>query len=243
MDRIHLAACPKPAHPRENAEDYIRTVVRKPWGYEYLLYQNPDAAVWVLHLKAARHRTSFHCHPKKKTSLIVLAGTAECSTLGRDPIALDVGDGLSLERGVFHSTRATAPEGTIVIETETPTDKGDLVRMDDAYGRHGQGYEGSAHLVAWDDSLPHFHGPDQRHHTIRRIGRCNLALIPMGLSESMPIRFADRDIHLVTILQGRVEDGRGERILTVGDTLTGEEIRSNLGLRAGAASELLIVQL
>ena len=62
------------------AKDYSRVVVRKPWGYEYLTYQSKDVAVWILHLKKG-HQTSMHCHPKKKTSLIVLDGSVTCKSL------------------------------------------------------------------------------------------------------------------------------------------------------------------
>ena len=50
--------------------DYSKVVVNKPWGYEYLIYQNEYAAVWILFIKEG-FKTSMHCHPKKKTSLMV----------------------------------------------------------------------------------------------------------------------------------------------------------------------------
>src|SRR5882672_680707 len=45
--------------------DYSKVVVRKPWGYEYLIFQNDSVAVWILYLEAAAE-TSTHCHPTKK---------------------------------------------------------------------------------------------------------------------------------------------------------------------------------
>ena len=55
--------------------DYRNTKVKKPWGSEYLIYQNNDVAIWLLHIIKERH-TSLHCHPKKKTGLILLTGKA-----------------------------------------------------------------------------------------------------------------------------------------------------------------------
>ena len=55
--------------------DYSKVVVKKPWGYEYLIYQNDSVAVWVLFISKG-YQTSMHCHPKKKTTLIVLSGKA-----------------------------------------------------------------------------------------------------------------------------------------------------------------------
>ena len=42
--------------------DYSKVVVRKPWGYEYLIFSNEKSAVWILFLKAGE-QTSMHCHP------------------------------------------------------------------------------------------------------------------------------------------------------------------------------------
>ena len=45
--------------------DYSKVVVKKPWGYEYLIFSNEEIAVWILYLKAGA-QTSMHCHPSKK---------------------------------------------------------------------------------------------------------------------------------------------------------------------------------
>ena len=31
--------------------DYSKVVVKKPWGYEYLIFENESVAVWILYLK------------------------------------------------------------------------------------------------------------------------------------------------------------------------------------------------
>ena len=122
--------------------DYSSVVVNKPWGYEYLWYQNPSIAVWMLHLKCD-HSTSLHCHVRKRTSLIVMDGQAVCSTL-EDRFRLSSMDVMVLEPGVFHRTQAISPEGAFVMEIETPVMKGDLVRLKDSFGRQGTGYERSS---------------------------------------------------------------------------------------------------
>ena len=60
--------------------DYQKVLVKKPWGYEYLMYQNGTVGVWYLHIKEGA-RTSLHCHPHKKTGLILLSGEAVVSFL------------------------------------------------------------------------------------------------------------------------------------------------------------------
>ena len=124
--------------PAANAFDYSNVVVRKPWGYEYLWHQNEAVAVWVLHLTAGS-ATSMHCHARKRTSLIVLAGSAVCSTFD-DRYSLAAGQAVVLEPGVFHMTTA-GPAGCCLMEVETPPLKGDLLRYRDNFGRAGQGYE------------------------------------------------------------------------------------------------------
>ena len=32
----------------KDAFNYRGIIVNKPWGYEYLMYENPEVAVWVL---------------------------------------------------------------------------------------------------------------------------------------------------------------------------------------------------
>jgi mannose-6-phosphate isomerase-like protein (cupin superfamily) len=122
-----------------NTFDYRRIVVNKPWGYEYLWFQNETVAIWFLYIGEGQS-TSLHCHAHKRTSLIVLDGTVQCTTL-EDKYRMNTLDGIVLEPCVFHSSKAMSTEGTFIMEIETPPMKGDLVRMNDAYGRQHTGYE------------------------------------------------------------------------------------------------------
>jgi hypothetical protein len=124
-----------------NTFDYSAVVVNKPWGYEYLWYQNATVAIWMLHLLPNR-ATSLHCHVRKRTSLIVVDGQVVCSTL-EDRRRLDVLHSVVLEPCVFHTTQAISDGGAFVMEVETPPLKGDLVRLKDTFGREGTGYEGT----------------------------------------------------------------------------------------------------
>jgi len=125
--------------------DYSKVVVRKPWGYEYLIYENNDVAVWILHLRKDAS-TSLHCHLQKTTSLSVLSGKVVCSTIEAEHQRA-AGEGMLIGGGVFHSTRAVSDGGAFVMEIESPVNKRDLVRYRDAYGRAGKGYESSEHFT------------------------------------------------------------------------------------------------
>jgi mannose-6-phosphate isomerase-like protein (cupin superfamily) len=115
-------------------------IVQKPWGYEYLAYENENVALWVLHIKKD-HSTSMHCHPNKTTGLIVVSGSVEMKFIA-DSKRLDAPAKQMIRRGLFHQTCALSDD-VIVLEIETPVDKNDLVRLVDTYGRASQGYENS----------------------------------------------------------------------------------------------------
>jgi mannose-6-phosphate isomerase-like protein (cupin superfamily) len=122
-----------------NSFDYRNVVVNKPWGYEYLWYQNDNVAIWFLYIKKGSS-TSLHCHAKKRTSLIVLDGEIVCTSLDDKYKMLKL-DSIVLEPCVFHSSMSTSDNGSFIMEIETPPMKGDLVRMNDSYGRENSGYE------------------------------------------------------------------------------------------------------
>ena len=118
---------------------YDKTIVKKPWGYEYLVYENDKVGLWFLHITKDQ-QTSMHCHPNKTTGLILLDGEAEVSFLS-DSYKLKPVSKTMIRKGLFHSTKATSEHGAFVFEIETPVDKHDLVRLEDKYGREGKPYE------------------------------------------------------------------------------------------------------
>ena len=133
--------------------DYSNVIVKKPWGYEYLVFKNDFVAIWMLQIVRKR-KTSMHAHPNKKTGLILLSGSATCyHSEGR--IELNSSDGVVIENGAFHSTEAFSAlpilphseNGVWVMEIESPPIKTDLIRMTDEYGRAGASYEGIDNMV------------------------------------------------------------------------------------------------
>ena len=45
---------------------YANKVVYKPWGYEYVIYNDNNKIAITLVKINFGHKTSLHCHPKKK---------------------------------------------------------------------------------------------------------------------------------------------------------------------------------
>jgi hypothetical protein len=124
---------------------YNINIVKKPWGYEYLAYENENVALWFLYIKHT-HSTSLHCHPNKTTGLILLDGKAEVSFLNNTNKLTPINK-IMIRKGLFHSTKATDERGAWVFEIETPVDKQDLVRFRDSYGREGKPYEDNTHEI------------------------------------------------------------------------------------------------
>ena len=123
-----------------NCHDHSSVVVSKPWGYEYLIYENERVAVWLLCIRSGE-QTSMHCHPKKSTGLVLLTGKAELSCMEENKI-LSGPEKQVIPRGLFHSTKAISNEPIILLEIEAPNDKQDLLRLSDKYGRADKSYEG-----------------------------------------------------------------------------------------------------
>jgi hypothetical protein len=165
-----------------NNFDYRNIVVNKPWGYEYLWFQNESVAIWFLRLTPGQS-TSLHCHAKKRTSLIVLDGAIQCSTID-DKYRLNTLEAVVLEPCVFHSSMAVADEGAFIMEIETPPMKGDLVRMHDAYGRQGTGYE-KTNEYSKDFSKYEFHPFEQKDYKSWKFRNLEISFTEKQPSDSM----------------------------------------------------------
>lgn len=197
--------------------DYENFAVRKPWGYEYVIYQNQTVAIWVLHIKEGC-QTSMHCHPMKQTSLIALGGEVLCSTLNgverlRPP------QGLVLEKGVFHATQTVSRDEAVVMEVETPIDKKDLIRLSDKYGRSGEPYEGPEHHVRLEDlGLDRFHRRSDPPEKEKKLGGCRLAIMKIRDDDEFRRELRDREGSIV-VLRGRIVGRRGRSALKDGDAV------------------------
>lgn len=119
--------------------DFTDIKVNKPWGYEYLLFENADCAVWILSIDYQQN-TSMHCHIYKDTSLICLQGLVSSNTLSVNNLLAPL-DGVFLPQKVFHQTNVLSEQGAVLLEVESPVNKFDLVRINDQYGRRGKDYE------------------------------------------------------------------------------------------------------
>jgi rfaE bifunctional protein nucleotidyltransferase chain/domain len=148
---------------RDNSEriSYFQKVNDKPWGKEYLAYQNDRIGIWILHIDKGKE-TSLHCHFKKDTLLIPLSGCFKIGLFQSFKI-LHLFESLYIPREVFHSIHAYS-DGAVLMEIEiytdiiSYTDKNDLLRLKDIYNRDKDKYETS--VLARDpieDEIMDFH--------------------------------------------------------------------------------------
>jgi mannose-6-phosphate isomerase-like protein (cupin superfamily) len=154
--------------------NYNSNIVKKPWGYEYLAYENENVGLWFLYI-APGQSTSMHCHPQKTTGLVLLDGEAEISFLA-DSRKLKSLDKVMIRRGLFHSTKATSDKGAFIFEIETPVDKKDLVRLNDQYGRASKPYEDSSFEETKNDNCLWIEPPKLGEHKSYSFANCILKI-------------------------------------------------------------------
>ena len=199
--------------------DYANVIVKKPWGYEYLMYQNDAVGIWYLHIRHGA-KTSLHCHPRKKTGLILLAGEAVVSFLnGSNQIkALSK---MMIREGLFHSTSAVSREGISVIEIETPCDKRNLVRLDDAYGREEKPYEGLDAIEPITEDCIRLETPVNGKPDRYSVSGCEFYV--ENISEVSGLRQRPPG-EVEVILEGGLESKTGDPIMSAGDVVSSDTL-------------------
>ena len=222
--------------------DYSTVVVRKPWGYEYLMFQNSSVAVWILYIKYG-DQTSLHCHPTKKTSLIVLSGKAECSLIDSSEL-LYPGQGLLIGKGIFHRTRAVSDDGIYVMEIESPVNKRDLVRCLDDYGRENQGYESDEHFSLNTSNFNYVSLIESGiyYNVKKRFGNCSIELAEFPNISSLQELLVQPDWNVLAIQKGEILNSQGEVLFESGDSVSREDILSITNLALLSAFEAIIVR-
>lgn len=198
--------------------NYIKNIVKKPWGFEYLAYENKDVAIWILHIQKGQS-TSMHCHPKKTTGLVVLDGIAEISFLADKKILKSVNK-VMIRRGLFHKTEALTD--VVLLEIETPKDKHDLVRLNDSYGRQSKSYENeSFEYPKQDNSL----WIDDHNEKLINYANCNMKVKFIKSIEQI-LEYDDNDV-LVFMNGGLIRqiDSESHLVTVPGDVGFGSVVK------------------
>ena len=152
---------------RENSDkiDYLKKINDKPWGKEYLAYQNKEIGIWILHVNK-NQETSLHCHFKKDTILIPISGCFKINLYNKFVI-LNLFDSIYVPRNTFHGIHSYS-DNSILMEIEiytehiSYTDKNDLLRIKDIYNRDKTQYETSViERTPYENEIMVFKSPNQ----------------------------------------------------------------------------------
>lgn len=199
--------------------DYQNVIVRKPWGYEYLMYQNEHVGVWFLSIRQGG-RTSLHCHPNKKTGLILLNGEAKVSFLN-DSKQFKALSKLNIGKGIFHSTAAVSEGGVSVIEVETPREKENLVRLDDEYDRDQVAYEGPEAMIPMNETCVRLDPPTEGREFQYSLADSSLRVMKFMAASGLRDRPAEE---IIAVLEGGLVSSSGDPVLSPGDVLSGDTL-------------------
>jgi GDP-L-fucose synthase len=200
-------------------DTYEKKVVIKPWGYEFLMFENEFIAIWLLHIKKG-HSTSMHCHVQKKTSLIMLSGRAMINMFLKRRY-LKPCDALMLEKSVFHSTKSLSEEGIFLLEIESPPNKTDLVRLEDRYGREQLGYEGIAEMETSnieEYNFFSFRESDCYEKFMHTAKDFSVSLEIFLDNNDFQKHFKTREGELYTCCRGKILSKDGNTVLDIADT-------------------------
>lgn len=221
--------------------DYRNKVVVKPWGYEFLIFENECVAVWYLHIRKG-HSTSMHCHPTKKTSLVVLSGSALCNTFEHRNYLNDM-QGVIIDPGVFHSTQSLSSEGINLIEVETPPNKTDLVRLNDEYGRESRGYEGHSEMQSEGlDRFGFFYFDEAEggKRILHNTPRFSVSLETVSHGSNPAEWLIPESYVYYCVCRGELVDANDKVILSAGDAEAGDVLGA-LGCRSRQVAEPLVL--
>ena len=205
--------------PASHRADYQNVLVRKPWGSEYLLYDNGLVSLWHLFIRSGE-QTSMHCHPVKKTGIVLLSGEATISFLN-DSRSIRSLSKLMIREGLFHSTAALSLDGILVLETETPSDKTNLVRLEDEYGRQEKPYEGSEAVTPLGEDCVRLSDPREGEIARTRLGECTLSMEKVKESGSLIERPPGE---VIVVLEGGLFSRTGDPVLSIGDVVSSETV-------------------
>jgi hypothetical protein len=213
-------------------------IVKKPWGYEYLAYENNEVGLWFLNIKK-NQSTSMHCHPTKTTGLVLLDGIAEVSFLS-DKRILQGLDKVMIRRGLFHQTKALSEE-VLLLEIETPKDKDDLVRLSDKYGRESKPYEDNSFEYPKESSCLWIEEPELNKPHTYQFGNCTLLVERIDTITYIENK---KDTDLLMFLKGglvRFINNRSHLVTIPGDVGFADVVKQISTQLDGVADETIIL--
>ena len=196
-------------------------LVEKPWGDEYVMCKAKNSLTTFLNINY-NHKTSLHCHPKKKTGFIVLKGKVEVQLGFYDKVILNGPAKLMIRPGLFHSTKAISKNGAFVMELESPIDKDDLVRFKDDYGRQNTPYEGRDKMTKITPNKLIFDLPKKI--GIKKYNFKNIKITIEKISDIKKLKKRSKST-IFGIIDGGMYDNKNRLALSPGDIVRWDTIK------------------
>lgn len=124
-------------------------LVTKPWGFEFELYDNKDISIWCVSI-GQEHKsgylfdsfsTSCHMHTNKIAKVVMLDGAAQLF-INDKPVIVRSSEPYTIFPRTPHRLQAYHGHA-LLLEVELPSNRSDIVRFSDSYGR-------SKNTYCWD---------------------------------------------------------------------------------------------
>ena len=203
---------------------YSNKLVKKPWGYEYVIYNSLNRmAITYVHIDSKKS-TSLHCHPKKKTGFIILKGTAlvQIGIYKKNKKKFKSLSRLVVRPGLFHSLKAVSKNGMSALEFETPYDKADLIRFEDRYGRKNKSYEGSKFTSSISDNLMKFKKPKKNKKNVYKLDDVVITLERTKNFKNLSTKDSSSS---TAILEGKIFDKKNQEVISYGEIVKSSTLK------------------
>lgn len=205
---------------KTNKKYFDNRIISKPWGYEHVVFRNKsNLCVTYLNIKPNK-QTSLHCHYKKKTGFIIVSGTAKIQ-LGlyeRSSVIYKSPSKLMIRTGLFHQIKNVGKDNLQAFEFENPSDKFDLVRFEDEYGRIGKNYEVKENIKV-KKKFDFFSKKKQNF----KFKNCSIEIDYYKSLEKLTIKSNVSTIH--TIMEGNIVNSLNKPVVPLGDIIKNGTIK------------------
>lgn len=198
-----------------NEKIYDKNVVKKPWGFEYVIYRNKDLCITYLNINKQK-KTSLHNHIKKKTGFLVLSGVAHIQLgLYKSQIKKYISPNKVMIRpGLFHQIfNKSKSKDLIALEFESPTGKQDLIRFEDIYGRSKKKYEGSSSFKDIKKPL-----------VLKSLNKFKsqkfkVGSIKVNFKSSKKLKLSNNQSTIYSLIDGKIVNNFNKSVLPLGDLI------------------------
>ena len=203
---------------------YSNRIVKKPWGYEYVIYNSSNRlAITYVHINNKKS-TSLHCHPKKKTGFIILKGTAlvQIGIYKKNKKRFKSLSRLVFRPGLFHSLKAISKKGMSALEFEVPYKKDDLIRFEDKYGRKNKDYEGRKFTSAIKSNLIKFAKPLNKTKNTYQLDGVDISIERTKNLKNLSVKDSNTS---TAILEGKITDEKNQEVISYGEIVKSSTLK------------------